>query len=784
MPVSLDLNFLPLVRQNGQDQPEWPGLYVATPPRGAARGRDIDLLALYLSVGGTAPLPPDQLEQLMPRLAQVYYRSSGTATAALKAVVDECNRILLERNLRASNTGRQGVGSLTQAVLRGDMLYVAHSGMVQTYLIKPDATTLWVDDVGGSRGLGVTRTASVRYFHTGLQPGDHLVFSHHPAAGWNVNTVRLQRGEGMEGLRRSLLAHSAADLQAVLVQVLSGEGKLRLLRLKSTPAGAPQTEPEKQKQAEPQSLPAALFEPAAEPPIPPMPEPLDDVEPAELEELWPAEEPENLPLPPPLPVEVPPREAAKPFAAQPTGGSQPRLASAPDQTRRQPLAAQEAQKPKTDQRPAGQSIQQGLASVSQTTGRALGKFFSALGKIFGRILPDETLLNISPSMMIFLAVLIPVLISVLGGMMYIQRGQALQHNEYLSKAQIAAERAQASQSPDEQRSNWRLVLDMLDEAEFYKTTEASSALRLQARTILDGLDGVERLEFLPALPTSLGDEIQITRMAARPGELYLLDGPSGIVLRALWSGNGFQLDRSFVCGPVRGEKSAGPLIDLVIPPSSNDFDAVVAGLDANGTLVFCSPGDEPSVVAMAPPPMNFRSPKSFTWFGSDLYVLDPGNNGIWIYRNMKFDEQPRLFFADQVPYMQDVLDIAVNGDDLFLLHSDGRLTVCYYSIMEVAPTRCDDSVQYVDSRPGRTSGPLIPDSLFDQIYFAPPPDPSLYLLDPANQAVFHFSLRLNFQHQYRSAVEIPDEPVSAFAVSSDRLVFMAVKNQVVFAVLP
>ena len=783
MPVSLDLNFLPLIRQNGQDRPEWPGLYVATPPRGAARGRDIDLLALYLSVGGTAPLPPDQLEQLMPRLAQVYYRSSGTATAALKAVVDECNRILLERNLRASNTGRQGVGFLTQAVLRGDMLYVAHSGMVQTYLIKPDATTLWFDDVGGARGLGVTRTASVRYFHAGLQPGDHLVFSHHPASNWNVNTVRLQAGQGMEGLRRSLLAHGGTDLQAVLVQVLSGDGKLRLLRLKTTPAAPQPAEPESKKEAEKLSAPAAPFETADETFATDAKAPLDELGVAEISD-WPPEEPENVTLPAPATTGFPPRETAKPISAEPFSKPGPLPAPIPEKAVHQPAAAHEPSKPKPNQPPAGQPFVQGLNAASQATGRGLGKFFGAVGKLFGSILPDETLLNISPAMMIFLAVLVPVLISVLGGMMYIQRGQALQHNEYLSKAQIAAERAQASETPDEQRSNWRLVLDMLDEAEFYKTTDTSSALREQAQTILDGLDGVERLEFNLALPGGLGDSIQITRLAARPGELYLLDGPSGIVLRALWAGNAFQLDRSFVCGPVRGEKSAGPLIDLVIPPSSNDYDAVVTGMDANGNLVFCSPGDEPTVVPMAPPPMNFRSPKSFTMDGSDLYVLDPGNNGVWIYRNMKFDQQPRLFFADQVPYMQDILDMAVNDDDLFLLHSDGRMTLCYYSIMEVAPTRCDDPVQYIDPRPGRENGPLIPDSLFDQIYFAPPPGPSLYLLDPANQAVFHFSLRLNFQQQYRSASKIPEGQVSAFTVSSDRLIFMAVKNEVFFAVLP
>ena len=264
----------------------------------------------------------------------------------------------------------------------------------------------------------------------------------------------------------------------------------------------------------------------------------------------------------------------------------------------------------------------------------------------------------------------------------------------------------------------------------------------------------------------------------------MLDGPSGMVLRALWTGGAFQLDRSFECGPVSGKVSAGPLVDLVVMPRNNVYYAVVAGMDANGNVVFCNPGMAPTVESLPPPPMNFRMPKSFAISGSDLYVLDPGNNGVWIYWNMNFTKQPRLFFGDQVPAMQNVVDLAVNDDDLYLLRSDGSLTVCYYSSMDVSPTRCDDPIQYIDSRPGRESGYLILDSLFDQIYFAPPPDPSLYLLDPANQAVFHFSLRLNFQQQYRSASKLPEGQVSAFTVSSDRLIFMAVKNEVFFAVLP
>jgi hypothetical protein len=79
---------------------------------------------------------------------------------------------------------------------------------------------------------------------------------------------------------------------------------------------------------------------------------------------------------------------------------------------------------------------------------------------------------------------------------------------------------------------------------------------------------------------------------------------------------------------------------------------------------------------------------------------------------------------------------------------------------------------------------MIPDALFDQISFAPPPDPSLYLLDPQNRAIYHFSLRLNLDRQYQAIRQLPDGAATAFAISTTRMAFLAIGNQVFYAALP
>jgi hypothetical protein len=146
-----------------------------------------------------------------------------------------------------------------------------------------------------------------------------------------------------------------------------------------------------------------------------------------------------------------------------------------------------------------------------------------------------------------------------------------------------------------------------------------------------------------------------------------------------------------------------------------------------------------------------------------------------------------MFFNEEIPDLQNVIDFTVNRDDLYLLNADGSLTYCVYSNMGGVPTRCARPA-YVDFRPGRENLPLVPPSPFRQIQNTLPPDPSLYLLEPLQQAIYHFSLRnLAFQGQYLPDPQnsLPDRPATAFAVDNiQRYLFLALGNQVYYAILP
>jgi hypothetical protein len=362
------------------------------------------------------------------------------------------------------------------------------------------------------------------------------------------------------------------------------------------------------------------------------------------------------------------------------------------------------------------------------------------------------------------------------------------YQEKLAQAQSTAEQALPLQEPLEVRAAWEQVLYYLDEAAQYGDTQEALDLRIYAYSVLDNLDIVERLDYQEGIVTGLPGDVTVSKIVVNAdNELYLLNGENGYVLRATYKDQGYALDPVFNCGPVPVPLQVGPLIDIQALPRGQEDGATLLGMDANGNLLRCIPGEEnaPLAMQMAPPDVNWGDPKAFALDGGNIYVLDPQTNSVWIYWAIDgYTELPTYYFGHQVPPLNSVIDITVNDGNLYLLHEDGHMTVCDYSSYIDAPTRCTDQAEYIDLRAGYQSGPQMQGANFTQIQFAPPPDPSIYLFDPQDEALYHLSMRLAYQRQYRPAEPLLAEEVTAFAVGRDRRAFIATENQVYFAIMP
>ncbi len=745
---SIDLLILPLVRTGGKELPSVPGLHVASPPRKVARFRKRDRLVLHLHLDGNAPLPPEQVEQLLTHLANSYYQTAGTVTTALRASAESLNQYLLDRNIKNASTGRQAVGHLSQIVLRDKRLSIAQSGLTHAYLLTTGNIEHIHDLQIAGNGLGLSRTTNLRYSQLDLQANDASVISITAPINWSTDSLSQLIGQGPESLRRKLLSSAGSELNAFLLHAQSGSGEFRLLRpaKKPRPAPIPITPiPETSEVVGESEVVTPLVTGEAS-----ITDEKTVVEPAQSEEqsgIVVAEESET---------QVPAAVAV--------------AASAGAQSTPQPTAT-----PKKESSLSGR----------KATGY-LVKIYAGLVAFLKGILPDSSIFTLPPSTMAFTAIAVPLVIVAVAAVVYFQRGREEQYNIHITSALQAAQLAETKTEPNEQRLAWETTLLHLDNAEVYLTTEESEELRQRAQGTVDDLNSIERLDFRPAIVDQLDESAQIIRIVSRDDDLYMLNATDGVVERAILTDEGYTLDTTFQCGPgPSGGYIVGALVDIVPMPFGNDLQAAIVGIDANGNLFYCIPGATPLASPMEPPDINWGTPQGITIDGNDLYVLDPQINAVWIYRGMDVSQAPRLFFDQQIPPMQDVIDIAVNQNDLYLLHEDGHFTTCVYSALATSPTRCKIPEIFTDPRPGRQSGPFIEDAFFSELQFSPPPEPTIYLLDPSSNAIYRFSVRLTLDRQFRSQESLPEGSTSAFTVDrNSRTIFLAIGNQVYYAPLP
>jgi hypothetical protein len=332
----------------------------------------------------------------------------------------------------------------------------------------------------------------------------------------------------------------------------------------------------------------------------------------------------------------------------------------------------------------------------------------------------------------------------------------------------------------------------LDQAESYRRTDEVTQLRSDTQRALDLLDGAVRLNFHPAIIGPLYSEINITRIISHGLDLYLLDTAGGRVIHAVRASQGYQVNADFLCRS--GNFSGGTvdmLVDMAPLPINNPYQAHIVAVDAFGNVGFCGPGREPVVRTLPRGERGLGAVARITSEGSWLYVLDPGTEAVWVYRstNGQFLDPPTDFFAGAEagvrPALSPIVDLAINGPELYLLQGDGRLVHCVASGLPGNPVNCENPVAFVDGRPGKEDQPVaMPDSRFVSVLFTAPPNPAINILDADQADIFLFSLRFRLNKRMRSDFgnyEILSPTATAFTIGVDRIVFIAFGHQVFWA---
>jgi len=765
--MPLDLTLSPLYRLNGQDQPSLPGLMAAVPPRRAGRGREQDRLIVYLLLAGNAVFSTGEYMQLASRAAVAFYEAPGALTSALRLAAESINRPLLDRNMSTHNRGHYAAGWLALAAVRDTQATLLLSGPMHAFILGTTAAQHIHDSLSG-KGLGLSQNSPFYFSQIALHSDDRLVFCGRFPEAWNT-ALSDPSPASFEATRRRLLALTTEDVNAVLMQAKDGPGILTVLRpgMESSPPAIaePQAPPRTDPTFEPASPPPALPEDAARGPVP-----------ASAYAIPPQASQENPPS-----VAVPdrsilaslprarPAEAAMPAEQLPIPELEPEGPGGPS-----PRARQTAR-----------LLAGGLQSARQIMARA----GAGLQKFLPRLLPhaDDVSFSLSSSLMIVMALLIPVMVVTVASVVYFRFGRSVQSEDALIQARQAQQVAVSQSDPAVQREAWQRVLSYVAQAESYNKSSETDLLRQDAQAHLDALLGITRLRFTPAFSSGLG--IQISRLAASESDLYMLDAQHGRVVHAALTSGGFEEDTGFNCAPgTYGGYSVGPLLDILTLPRVNTVDATVLGVDAAGNLLYCAPHQVAQALSLPAPDTNWGRVTAFTIESGDLYVLDAPSRAVWVYngKDGAFVDRPYFFFGGQIPDIQDAIDLAVSGDELYLLHADGHLSTCFYSRLDAVPTRCEAAAVLTNPLPAYRDIDLFGQSHFTQMLITAAPDSTLLMLDADAQSVFRFASRsLELQNQIQPvssrAGTLPNGTVGAMAVSPNHVLFLAVKDQVYFA---
>ena len=589
------------------------------------------------------------------------------------------------------------------------------------------------------------------------------------------------------GSRQNGLPFGIADFNAVLMQVRSGSGKTFLLRPKS--AVAPSVRPlQTVEAAEPigsEKVPE-ISQQEAEANIPE--EYGLQVSDTAIPEAQPASQATSVPE---SVQEAPEATTAqeKELASERAGA----FVSAEAPPISPPVHERQKEIPQGEKpQPTKPPIQKTKAGFLLKINAWINRLASSLQGFFKSMLPEDWLPSLSPVALAAIAITVPLIVVAIATLIYFRSGRQSQYELYFQQAEQLAGQAGSQVNAFAGRQQWEEVLDHLDQAGKYGTSAEAEALRSQAETALDEADGIVRLDFQNAVSGGFPSAVQISRMAASNTELFMLDAKTGSILRVFSTTGGYEKDDDFECGPhFPGAEGIGLLIDFALFNRGSQGTTILLAMDSKGNLLQCSVGNSPEKIKLQAPPTGLGMLKGFTLDQGNFYLLDPDKNAVWIYWKSNFDEEPELFFGENVPQMKDVIDLAVDQDDLYLLHSDGHLTLCTYSNLSVSPTHCESPVPFRDSRPGRENRILIPETPVTQIFASQPPDPSLYFMEPGHQAIYHLSLRsLTFHQQFRPSRNFYSNkgealPASAFAISPDgREVFLAFSNQVYYSPIP
>ena len=610
-----------IVEGEPQEVKAAPGLLAQSPPGKAARGRARDSLFVHLSLTGRPEETENLAQDLLDAISKRFYETAGSVTSALRNAILEANRLLLRRNM--SRTGPTREGAVTCAVLRGEELYVVQSGEALALIGRNfGVERLPTGEPAQMTPLGRTAGPELRYFHNWLEPGDMLLLLDPRLAHLPAEQVK------------PVLVDSTVEDGIPQMTAIIGEESGRLLLIEFTdepPVDLPETR-------------VSRPEPAAPPPSP---------------------SPRTLPPP----TEKPLREGARP-GGKSAGKGKPRI--------RMPDV----------ELPSPERVEDTARRATSQTARGLSRATGWLAELVEHLRPprdeEEEETPAGWALPALLVILIPVLVAVVVGGVYVQRGRVTRASELRQEMRQLLTQAEEASTEAEQRAAYNEVLALAQEAELLRPgNEEVERLRQEALRAMDRLEEVTRLTAQPLYRYEEGTAIRgVTLRGGLNGDIYTLDGANNRVLL-------HETEEDYVTltaeepqeiifgGQAVGSHVVGALIDMFWRPSGTQASIEgLAVLDGRGALLTYHPNFSNVRAAPLGLASEWLEPVATAQFNERLYVLDTEAGQMWRYfpegDGFYVDEGQR---ALSLPDLDQAVDAAIYSEDgsVLVLYADGRL---------------------------------------------------------------------------------------------------------------
>jgi hypothetical protein len=811
MTLEAEVAYLHII--DGMRQNEVPAGFSAHPaPRRAARGRDRDLLLVSFNLTPGAP------KDLLELLVSTYFGTPGSVTAAARTTMAAANARLHDYNRYPPVSGPVQ-GSLCCLVLRGTDLYVALSGGGQVLVIHPNAVEHF-PDVGSEPQppFGIEPSVEVQYFHTVVAAHDLAIVGPAIPSGIEASPLVNLASSGLESAIARLSRMAGSEASNMIVRFVAeshapAKSKPSLTSPAAQPLATAHTDTVAATATQPEAYEAAPDVPVYAPPAGQPPRAgrsLAGIIARVRAATSPGDPTGTETVYPPIPTGADPQAELpeeSPYEIAPAPVAEP--ASPPAEVHigdhvyefEEDAPADEDDEPDEPQTPIAQRMRGALRSVITRlpfvqAGQAMKQGSETIGETLSqsstvalrRVLPEGTIrpdaaLRIPDRMLMMIAIVLPIIIAVLVGLVYIQRGRNQQYQLYLDQARVEAAIARTKASPLEAKPNWSTAIQYLNQADrLFPDQPESLALRREAQAAVDLVDNVQRLALQPLLPAGFASNAQITNIVVNGIEVYALDAVRQAVYRAIVEDDKYIIDHNFQCQlGIVGTVTIKRIVDIVWLNTPNIVgQPALMALDDDGDLMYCKPdGTPPEASSLFPPDTGWKAPKAAEIYADKLYVFDPGANDILTYERVGgvFSERPKSYFTGQVLDLSTAVHFTIAQGEIYMLRNDGRMTYCVRDLATLL-TNCIENALYSDSRPGHTSSDRLDDANTPAtLFYDPPPEPSIYLLDSVSGSIYQLSLKLVLQRVFRGQNPMPG-PVTDLAIGTNKDVFVASGNNV------